>query len=314
MKTLGRMLAATFRPTAPKSAGQLHRAARHKARKLGRDASHRARNVPGSSLPLRRIRFRRRRMPRTGQRGNQVPDANRVAIKQSGLMHRRLDVHELVYRVRLRSDVQTSDGFMECALLFYRSLILSALPALLLANSVAHAAPISVPLPPNSANATAEVYFSPGAHSDLAIASLIATANQRVWIAGYYFTSTAIAKALHQAHERNVDVRVVLDRSQATQKYSSATYFYNNGVPIKINARYPIMHAKFFVIDRDLVGFGSMNFTRGGADKNSENFNIFRRWPQLTETYAAEFSKLERESQSYRPGMVFDQPDAAERE
>ncbi len=34
MKTLGRMLAATFRPAAPKSAGQLHRAARHKARKL----------------------------------------------------------------------------------------------------------------------------------------------------------------------------------------------------------------------------------------------------------------------------------------
>lgn len=34
MKTLGRMLAATFKPAAPKSAGQLHRAARHKARKL----------------------------------------------------------------------------------------------------------------------------------------------------------------------------------------------------------------------------------------------------------------------------------------
>ena len=313
MKTLGRMLAATFRPTAPKSAGQLHRAAGHKARKLGRDASHRARNVPGSSLPLRRIRLRRRRMPRTGQRGNQVPDANRVRSSKAALLiegstSMNLSIVSAFVRMYKRRTASWS------ALLFYRSLILSALPALLLANSVAHAAPISVPLPPNSANATAEVYFSPGAHSDLAIASLIATANQRVWIAGYYFTATVIAKALHQAHERNVDVRVVLDRSQATQKYSSATYFYNNGAPIKINARYPIMHAKFFVIDRDLVGFGSMNFTRGGADKNSENFNIFRRWPQLTETYAAEFSKLERESQSYRPGMVFDQPDAAERE
>ncbi len=38
MKTLGRMLAATFRPTGPKSAGQLHRAARHKARKLSTEA------------------------------------------------------------------------------------------------------------------------------------------------------------------------------------------------------------------------------------------------------------------------------------
>jgi len=96
----------------------------------------------------------------------------------------------------------------------------------------------------------------PGASTDQAIAAAILAAKKRVWIAGYYFTPAPIAKALHEAHERHVDVRVVLDRSQATVKYSSATYLHNQGVRLKINSCYPILHHKFLVIDSDIVGFG----------------------------------------------------------
>ena len=167
---------------------------------------------------------------------------------------------------------------------------------------------ITVPTPPLTTNAAVEVFFSPGANTDQAIAAAILAAKKRVWIVGYYFTSAPIAKALHQAHERDIDVRVVLDRSQATAKYSSATYFHNQGVPLKINSRYPILHHKFIVIDGDMVGFGSMNFTKSGAQQNAENFNLFRRWPKLADTYAKEFQRLERESETYRPGMSFDQP------
>lgn len=181
--------------------------------------------------------------------------------------------------------------------------------AVALATVPAQAA--TVPLPPPSANAGVEVFFSPGANTDQAIASAILSAKKRVWLVGYYFTSTTIAKALHEIHKRDgVDVRIILDRSQATAKYSSATYFHNQGVPLKINARYPILHQKFFVIDSDIVGFGSMNFTKAGARENAENFNIFRRWSRLAETYAKEFSRLDAESVAYRPGMTFDQADA----
>jgi len=167
-------------------------------------------------------------------------------------------------------------------------------------------------MPAPSAGATTQVFFSPGGRTDEAIAATIDGAMHRVWIAGYYFTSSPIAKALHQAHERHVDVRIVLDRSQATQKYSSAVYFFNQGVPVKINSRYPVMHHKFLVVDSDTVGFGSMNFTRSGSNQNAENFNLFRRWQSMTEAYASEFSRLERESEPYRPGMVIDQPASSE--
>jgi phosphatidylserine/phosphatidylglycerophosphate/cardiolipin synthase-like enzyme len=171
----------------------------------------------------------------------------------------------------------------------------------------------AVPMPPPSAHATVDVFFSPGGRTDRAVADLIDGARVRVWIAGYYFTSSTIARALDQAFRRGVDVRVVLDRSQATLTYSSATYFHNQGVPLWINARYPVMHHKFLVVDEDTVGFGSMNFTQAGARHNAENFNLFRHWTALAGTYAGEFDRLRQESVPYSPGMVFEDrvPDEA---
>lgn len=183
---------------------------------------------------------------------------------------------------------------------------------LAVAATPAHATATLVPLPAPSAGAQVQVFFSPDDGTDRAIAQAMAQARQRVWIAGYYFTSSVLAKAIDQARERGLDVRVVLDRSQVSLRYSSATYFHNHGVPLWINARYPVMHHKFVVIDQDTVGFGSMNFTRAGAQQNAENFNLFRRWPQLAGTYAAEFQRLQKESAKYRPGMVFDAEGSAE--
>jgi phosphatidylserine/phosphatidylglycerophosphate/cardiolipin synthase-like enzyme len=164
----------------------------------------------------------------------------------------------------------------------------------------------AVPLPPASAHATVDVFFSPGAGTDEALVDLIGTARMRVWIAGYYFTSSSIARALEQALRRGVDVRVVLDRSQAGLSYSSATYFHHHGVPLWIDARYPVMHHKFLVVDDGTVGFGSMNFTRAGAQHNAENFNLFRHWTALAGTYAREFERLRQESVRYAPGLVFE--------
>lgn len=167
---------------------------------------------------------------------------------------------------------------------------------------------VSIGTPPPPSSAAVDVYFSPGANTEQVIAGAILGAKKRVWLAGYYFTSAPIAKALHEAHKNGKDVRIVLDRSQATAKYSSATYFRNSGMPVVINARYPIMHHKFLVIDDDTVGLGSMNFTKAGSTANAENFNLFRRWPKLADTYAAEFSRLQRESLPYQPGMVLPEP------
>jgi hypothetical protein len=51
-----------------------------------------------------------------------------------------------------------------------------------------------------------------------------------VFVHAYSFTSALIAKALVDAHRRGVNIQVVLDRNQRTEKYSSATFVCNNGI------------------------------------------------------------------------------------
>lgn len=59
------------------------------------------------------------------------------------------------------------------------------------------------------------------------------------------------------------------------------------------------MHQKTVVIDDNIVGLGSMNFTRAGDERNSENWNVFRGNPQLAQLYAQAFLQLHAQSMPY---------------
>ncbi len=69
------------------------------------------------------------------------------------------------------------------------------------------------------------------------------------------------------AHKRGVEVQVVLDKSQRTEKYSSADFLVNMGIPVRIDARHAIAHNKVMVIDGQTVITGSFNFTKAGRDQ-----------------------------------------------
>ena len=78
-----------------------------------------------------------------------------------------------------------------------------------------------------------EVYFSPhGGCTDAIIRELNKT-KSTILVQAYSFTSAPIAKALLDAHKRGVEVELILDKSQRTDQYSSATFFYNSGIPVK---------------------------------------------------------------------------------
>lgn len=52
----------------------------------------------------------------------------------------------------------------------------------------------------------------------------LATARSNVLVQAYSFTSPPIAKALVEASRRGIRVNVVLDKSQESERYASATY------------------------------------------------------------------------------------------
>src|SRR4051812_37993820 len=69
-----------------------------------------------------------------------------------------------------------------------------------------------------------EVYFSPGDKPTEAVVRELNAAKSNVLVQAYSFTSAPIAKAVVDAHRRGVKVMVVLDKSQKSEKYSSADF------------------------------------------------------------------------------------------
>lgn len=151
-------------------------------------------------------------------------------------------------------------------------------------------------MPASAAGAMAG--FSPGNAEGLVIHT-IESARSTLRVAAYSFTSKPIAEALIAAKKRGVDVQVVVDKSQETERYTSATFLANMGVPVRVDTRYAIMHNKFMVIDGQTVQTGSFNYTSSAARRNAENVLILAGVPQLASTYAHEWQRLWQESEPY---------------
>lgn len=81
-----------------------------------------------------------------------------------------------------------------------------------------------------------------------------------------------------RAHQRGVQVQVILDKSQRTDKYSSAEadFLANQGVPTMIDANHAISHNKVMIIDGETIITGSFNFTKAAQEKNAENLLTIR--------------------------------------
>jgi len=152
------------------------------------------------------------------------------------------------------------------------------------ATAARPATPVTVP-----AQGTIEVAFSPPGGATAAIVQAVGEAKQRVWVQAYSFTSAPIARAVLHAAKRGVDVKVVLDRSQRSQKYSVADFFANQGVPVYIDDQHAIAHNKVMVIDSGTLITGSFNFSKAAEQVNAENLLIFRGNPALQRLYADNF-------------------------
>ena len=143
---------------------------------------------------------------------------------------------------------------------------------------------------------TYEAVFSPSRQSEDAIVRFIGEATKSVHVAAYSFTSKEIAQALLDAKDRGLDVRVVVDRSQSSGKYSAATFLANHGMSVRVDGEYQLQHQKIMVVDGVSVETGSYNFTASARDRNSENVLIVRDAPDLAARYEANWEKMWEES------------------
>jgi phosphatidylserine/phosphatidylglycerophosphate/cardiolipin synthase-like enzyme len=119
-----------------------------------------------------------------------------------------------------------------------------------------------------------QVHFSPSGGATEAIIEALDHARSSILVQAYSFTSETIAQALARAHGRGVQVLVLLDKSQRTQKYTVAALLSHAGIPTLFDAAHAIAHNKVMIIDNRIVLTGSFNFTKAAEERNAENLLV----------------------------------------
>lgn len=149
------------------------------------------------------------------------------------------------------------------------------------------------------------VCFTPGEDCTASIVSVLTDAKRVVLVQAYSFTSAPIARALVEAHERGIDVRVILDKSQVSERYSIAKFLMNAGIPVWIDDKVAIAHNKVMIIDEETVITGSFNFTRSAQERNAENLLIIRD-RDLAAKYLRNWEARQALSRAYRASKLED--------
>jgi phosphatidylserine/phosphatidylglycerophosphate/cardiolipin synthase-like enzyme len=159
------------------------------------------------------------------------------------------------------------------------------------------------PLPP------IEIYFSPHGGCTEAVVDQIDRAANSILVQAYSFTSAPIAKALVDAHNRGVEVQVILDASQETEKYSSGDFLVHAGIPTLVDHQHAIAHNKVIILDGNTVVTGSFNFTKAAEEHNAENLLVIRD-AAIAEQYAANWHEHALHSKPYEHKAAADPGDS----
>jgi phosphatidylserine/phosphatidylglycerophosphate/cardiolipin synthase-like enzyme len=143
---------------------------------------------------------------------------------------------------------------------------------------------------PGFAGVTMEDAFSPHQGATELVVKTIESAKKSVRVAAYSFTSKPIVDALVSAHDRGIDVEIVLDKSQENGRMTR--YVVDHKIPTRINYQYSIMHDKFMIVDENAVELGSFNYTAAAENKNAENVFVVRNDAKVIKDYTQQWHKL----------------------
>jgi phosphatidylserine/phosphatidylglycerophosphate/cardiolipin synthase-like enzyme len=133
-----------------------------------------------------------------------------------------------------------------------------------------------------------DVCFSWSRRCDETAVRLIDSAKSRVLVAAYSLKNRWIAEALIRAHRRGIEVKVVLDASQARAGGSQFWNLWLSGIYVRTlwDSR-PVRYG-FAVIDGDIVVVGSYGFSR--AEEGYESVVVLQ--GEAVRRYSEEFGRL----------------------
>jgi phosphatidylserine/phosphatidylglycerophosphate/cardiolipin synthase-like enzyme len=133
-----------------------------------------------------------------------------------------------------------------------------------------------------------DVCFSWSRRCDEMVVRLIDSARSKILVAAYSLKNRWVAEALIRAHRRGLEVKVVLDASQACAGASQYWNLWLSGIEVRTFWDARPMRYGFAVIDDDIVVAGSYGFSR--AEEGYESVVVLQ--GEVVRRYSEEFERL----------------------
>jgi phosphatidylserine/phosphatidylglycerophosphate/cardiolipin synthase-like enzyme len=123
------------------------------------------------------------------------------------------------------------------------------------------------------------------------LVKLINLSKRSVYVAAFSFTSEEIFLALLEAHERGVEVNIIMEKRMMNSKSSKFETLQEYGINIIFDSNPGAMHHKFIIIDKEIVQFGSMNYSANAMKSNNENILIIYN-KKIATAFLQEFERM----------------------
>lgn len=108
------------------------------------------------------------------------------------------------------------------------------------------------------------------------ILPIINNAKSYIYIPVFYITKKELVNELIAAHKRGVEVKIINDATNASNKYTIHHQLREAGIKVKTENYAGKLHSKAMIIDDEYSIIGSMNFTNSGEKRNDENVVIIK--------------------------------------
>ena len=145
-----------------------------------------------------------------------------------------------------------------------------------------------------------ETYFAPEERIAPGIASAIATAREEILFLAFSFTEEQIGEALLARAQEGIAVRGVFEATGADSPFSYYERLLLARLPnleVRKDGNRRIMHHKVLIVDRELVIFGSFNFSSSANESNDENV-VMVYDPEFASYFVEEFGFVWDEARS----------------
>jgi phosphatidylserine/phosphatidylglycerophosphate/cardiolipin synthase-like enzyme len=149
-------------------------------------------------------------------------------------------------------------------------------------------------MPTTADGVSAQVFFSPKDNAiEKGIIPLIHQANESIHLSLFHFSDPNIARAILDAKDRGVEVKLIIDATGAANKatHANVELLRAAGIQVKVENWGGKQHMKGGVIDGKHAVIGSMNWTQSGVKKNDENCMVIRNHTGLGRAMDDQFGK-----------------------